>query len=87
MADYVYRGTESVCGTNLGYNRHLYKEELACTRCLIAHAAYVAERYRAKTGKPPRVKRHCKRGQPLCDDCRETYNASRRKHRANKKAA
>lgn len=80
MADYVYRGTDrSACGTNTGYYRHTRKKEVACTPCLIAHAAHEAERYRAKTGKPPRTKPHCKRGQPRCDDCRETYNASRRK--------
>lgn len=85
MVDDTYRGTETACGTNRGYNRHWHKGEIACTRCLIAHAAYAAERYRAKTGNPPRVKRHCKRGKPLCDECRETYNAYRRKHRAEKK--
>lgn len=82
MPDYVYRGTQNACGTNTGYRRHIHKGEMACTRCLIAHAAYEAERYRAKTGKPPRTKPHCKRGQPRCDDCRETYNASRRKKKA-----
>ena len=80
MADYVYRGTDrSACGTNTGCNRHIRRKEIACTPCLIAHAAREAERYRAKTGKPPRTKAHCKNGQPRCADCKEARNAPRRK--------
>lgn len=99
MTDYVYRGTDrSACGTNTGYYRHARKKEVACTPCLIAHATHEAERYRAKTGKPPRPKgqathgtyggaqAHYRRGETPCTKCRNALNKYRHARQTKKKA-
>jgi hypothetical protein len=76
------------CGTNRGYNAHLYRKQDPCEPCLAAHRAYVADR-KAQGPKPgPQCgteagySAHIRRKQAPCRECRDAANAAARARRA-----
>ena len=66
------------CGTNAAYQRHLKYKQVACNRCLKAHAEYMAAWKAGTLPVPPPVKcgtetgyrRHRQRREPSCEACR-----------------